>query len=35
VRVLLDPARLAARNLSPVGLIPMLQQANRQFGPGG
>jgi multidrug efflux pump subunit AcrB len=35
VRVLLDPARLASRNLSPAGLIPMLQQANRQFAAGG
>ena len=34
VRVLLDPAKLASRNLSPVGLIPMLQQANRQFTAG-
>ncbi|HNQ73147.1 MAG TPA: efflux RND transporter permease subunit [Verrucomicrobiota bacterium] len=35
VRVLLDPARLASRNLSPAGLVPMLQQANRQFTAGG
>jgi multidrug efflux pump subunit AcrB len=35
VRVLLDPSRLAARNLSPAGLVPMLQQANRQFASGG
>lgn len=35
VRVLLDPLRLASRNLSPAGLIPMLQQANRQFQAGG
>jgi len=35
VRVLLDPAKLASRNLSPVGLIPMLQQANRQYVAGG
>jgi multidrug efflux pump subunit AcrB len=35
VRVLLDPVRLASRNLSPAGLIPMLQQANRQFAAGG
>jgi multidrug efflux pump subunit AcrB len=35
VRVLLDPAKLASRNLSPAGLIPMLQQANRQFAAGG
>src|SRR5690242_4946294 len=31
VRILLDPARLASRNLSPAGLVPMLQQANRQY----
>ena len=31
VRVLLDPVRLAARNLAPTGLVPMLQQANRQY----
>jgi multidrug efflux pump subunit AcrB len=35
VRVLLDPVKLASRNLSPVGLIPMLQQANRQYFAGG
>ncbi len=35
LRVLLDPARLASRNLSPAGLIPMLQQANKQFRAGG
>ena len=35
VRVLLDPAKLASRNLSPAGLIPMLQQANKQFAAGG
>jgi multidrug efflux pump subunit AcrB len=34
VRVLLDPTRLASRNLSPAGLVPMLQQANRQFAAG-
>jgi multidrug efflux pump subunit AcrB len=35
IRVLLDPARLAARNLSVAGIVPMLQQANRQFTSGG
>jgi len=35
VRVLLDPGKLASRNLSPIGLIPMLQQANRQYVAGG
>jgi multidrug efflux pump subunit AcrB len=34
VRVILDPARLASRNLSPAGLVPMLQQSNRQFRAG-
>ena len=35
VRVMLDPVKLASRNLSPAGLMPMLQQANRQFRAGG
>jgi multidrug efflux pump subunit AcrB len=35
VRVLLDPARLASRNLTAAGIVPMLQQANRQFTSGG
>ncbi|RME94006.1 MAG: efflux RND transporter permease subunit, partial [Verrucomicrobia bacterium] len=35
VRVLLDPARLASRNLSVAALVPMLQQANRQNIAGG
>ena len=35
VRVLLDPVQLASRNLSAVGLVPMLQQANRQYRSGG
>ncbi len=35
LRVQLDPVHLAARNLSPAGLVPMLQQANRQFHSGG
>jgi len=34
VRVLFDPVKLAARNLSPAGLVPMLTQANRQFKAG-
>ncbi len=34
VRVLLDPARMASRNLSPAGLVPMLEQANRQYLAG-
>lgn len=29
-----DPARLAARNLSLAGIIPVLQQANRQYHSG-
>jgi multidrug efflux pump subunit AcrB len=35
VRVLLDPTRVASRNLSIAGLVPMLQQANRQLASGG
>ena len=34
VRVLFDPVKLAARSLSPAGLVPMLTQANRQFKAG-
>ncbi|MEI8038921.1 MAG: efflux RND transporter permease subunit [Verrucomicrobiota bacterium] len=34
VRVILDPARLASRGLSPAGLVPMLQQSNRQYRSG-
>jgi len=34
LRVLLDPVKLASRNLSAAGLVPMLQQANRQFASG-
>ena len=34
LRVLLDPAKLAARNLSPAVLAPLLRQANRQFRSG-
>lgn len=30
VRVLLDPAKLASRNLTPAGIVPMLRQGNRQ-----
>jgi multidrug efflux pump subunit AcrB len=30
VRVLMDPAKLASRNLTPAGIVPMLQQGNRQ-----
>ncbi|RMD81260.1 MAG: efflux RND transporter permease subunit, partial [Candidatus Dadabacteria bacterium] len=35
VRVVLDPVRLASRNLTAAGLIPMLRQANRQVRAGG
>lgn len=35
LRVQLNPAWLAARNLSAAGIVPMLQQANRQFASGG
>ncbi len=34
IRVLLDPAKLASRNLTPAGLVPMLRQANRQYAAG-
>ncbi|MDX2176467.1 MAG: efflux RND transporter permease subunit [Candidatus Sumerlaeia bacterium] len=34
LRVLVDPVKLAARNLSVAGLVPMLQQANRQNASG-
>jgi multidrug efflux pump subunit AcrB len=34
IRVLLDPQRLASRNLSPGYLVPMLQQANSQANVG-
>jgi multidrug efflux pump subunit AcrB len=34
IRVLLDPVKLAARNLSPAGLVPMLQQADKQYSAG-
>ncbi|HEX5397999.1 MAG TPA: efflux RND transporter permease subunit [Verrucomicrobiae bacterium] len=35
VRVLLDPAKLASRNLSAADIVPMLTQANRQVIAGG
>ncbi|HWW00675.1 MAG TPA: efflux RND transporter permease subunit [Candidatus Acidoferrum sp.] len=35
LRVLLDPARLASRNLSAEEIVPMLTQANRQAIAGG
>ena len=35
LRILIDPARLASRNLSPAGLIPMIQQSDRQYASGG
>jgi multidrug efflux pump subunit AcrB len=34
IRVLLDPVKLAARNLTPAGLVPMLRQANKQYASG-
>jgi multidrug efflux pump subunit AcrB len=34
VRVLLDPVRLASRNLSVTEIVPMLQQANRETVAG-
>ena len=35
VRVLLDPAKLASRNLSIAQIVPMLQQSDRQLTAGG
>ncbi len=35
LRVLLDPVRLASRNLTALDLVPMLTQANRQTTAGG
>src|SRR6476619_68866 len=35
IRVLLDPVRLAARNLTVVEIAPTLQQANRELVAGG
>ncbi len=34
LRVLFEPSKLASRNLTPAGIVPMLQQANRQFASG-
>ena len=34
VRVLLDPARMAARGVAPAALVGMLRQANRQLPSG-
>jgi multidrug efflux pump subunit AcrB len=34
IRVLLDPSRLASRNLSPAYVVPLLQQANAQAHTG-
>ncbi len=34
IRALIDPAKLAARNLSLAGIVPVLQQANRQYRAG-
>jgi multidrug efflux pump subunit AcrB len=34
VRVLLDPGKLASRNLTLAGLVPILRQSNRQFASG-
>ncbi|MCB9655282.1 MAG: efflux RND transporter permease subunit [Deltaproteobacteria bacterium] len=35
VRVRLDPARLASRNMSPASIIPVLKRENTQFRAGG
>ena len=34
IRVLLDPVRMASRGISPAGIVPMLQQSNRQTRAG-
>ena len=34
IRVLVDPAKLAARNLSLAGIVPVIQQSNRQHRSG-
>jgi len=34
IRVLLDPVRMASRGVTPAGIIPMLQQSNRQTRAG-
>lgn len=34
IRVLLDPVRLASRGVTPAGIVPMLQQSNRQSRAG-
>jgi multidrug efflux pump subunit AcrB len=34
IRVLLDPVRMASRGITPAGIIPMLQQSNRQTRAG-
>ena len=34
IRVLLDPVRLASRGITPAGIVPMLQQSNRQTRAG-
>ena len=34
IRVLLDPVRLASRGVTPAGIVPMLQQSNRQTRAG-
>jgi len=34
IRALIDPAKLAARNFSLAGIVPVLQQANRQYRAG-
>jgi len=34
IRIELDPAKLAAHNLTPLGLLPILQLANREYTVG-
>lgn len=34
IRVLIDPVRMASRGITPAGIVPMLQQSNRQTHAG-
>ena len=34
IRVLVDPVRMASRGITPAGIVPMLQQSNRQTRAG-
>jgi multidrug efflux pump subunit AcrB len=34
IRIMLDPVRMASRGITPAGIVPMLQQSNRQNRAG-